>query len=110
MSPSWSNSPRWRTIRRPPPKESSLPSGRCEDSFLRRTLGYRIACRREPRRGIGRIVLQGRQAALGEQPHVRLGLVVRQVPPRELGDQVLDPGDLLQPAELLQAVVGRADD
>ena len=67
--------------------------------------GARALGRRERR-----IVLQGRQAALGEQAHVRLGLVVRQVAERELGDQVLEAGDLLQPAELLQAVVGRADD
>ena len=56
-----------------------------------------------------RVALQHRQHPVGEQAHVQLGLLVRQAAEGELGDQVIEPGQLVKLRDLLHAVVRRAD-
>src|SRR5712691_3280279 len=87
------------------------PSGRRKDAF--RALS---GCGGPPGRGTrdgaaeGRIALEGRHDALGEQAHVQLGLLVRHPAEGELGDQVVHARQSPQLGELLEAVVGLADD
>lgn len=62
------------------------------------------------RRGEGRVALQGRQHAVGEEAHVHLGLLVRQAAKREFGDEVVHPGAAPQLGDFFEAVLRRADD
>ena len=60
--------------------------------------------------GKGGVALQDRHHSVGEEAHVELGLLMRHRAEREFGDQVVEPGQALQFADLLQAIIGRPDD
>ena len=84
-----------------------MRSGRREDA-----LRARWDRRRRALGGTGerRIALEHRHHALGEEPHVQLRLLVRHAAEREFGHQVVEAGEPAQFGDLLQTVVGRADD
>src|SRR5712692_8241258 len=56
------------------------------------------------------IALQDRQYPVGEEAHVDFGLLVRHRAERIFGDEMVEPGQALQFADLVDTVVGRADD
>src|SRR5262249_39909299 len=97
-------------LARPETIESSPNrSGRREHS-ARRRIGRQPRVDFRPRVRERRIALEHGNHPIGEEPHVDLRLLVRHAAERELGDQVVEPGQAMEFAHLLQAVVRRADD
>src|SRR5690348_3824478 len=65
---------------------------------------------RDRRGGEGAVVLQYRQYAAREEAHVLFRLVVWDAAEREFGHDMVGAGHPLQFGDLLDAVLGRADD
>src|SRR6516164_10069913 len=106
-------SPAPTALAEPPSKPVVVPADRAdlrrgEEVALGRLL-QTCQCRRG-RRGERRVLLQNRQDALGEQPHILFRLGVRDASVREFGDKMVGPGDPLQFGYLFDAILGRADD
>src|SRR5439155_14603894 len=84
-------------------------SRRREQALLGRGAGNARALR-QAAADEGGVALQYRQYPVGEKAHVDFGLLVRHRAERILGDEVVETGQALQLADLVEAIIGRADD
>src|SRR5439155_20866285 len=84
-------------------------SRRREQILLGRGSGYARALR-QPAADEGGVALQYRQYPVGEEAHVGLGLLMRHRAERIFGDEVVEPGQVLQFGDLVETIIGRADD
>src|ERR1043166_6845960 len=106
--PDSSNKQSRTSARMMPPRGagSTYASGRSENVVARlfRALG------RDDRAGKGSVALHDGQDPIGEMAHVELGLAGRHPAIREVGHHVIGAGEAPQLAQLLDAIIPRADD
>src|ERR1043166_6331621 len=106
--PGSSNKQSRTSARMMPPRGAgpTCASGRSENvvAVLFRVLG------RDDRTGEGSVALHDGQDPIGEMAHVELGLAGRHPAVREVAHHVIGAGEAPQLAQLLDAIIRRADD